>query len=117
MFGKGEFPPVVAFIHAANLWHADMGFIGKHQCVIGNKFKQRGRRFARRAASQIAGIILNAVAHAGRLKHFDIKIGPLLQALGLKQFAVANQLIQALPQLLFNADDSLFNSGFRGHIM
>ncbi|CAI8178536.1 MAG: Uncharacterised protein [Alphaproteobacteria bacterium] len=80
-FGQCRFAPEVTAKHAADLRNGDMAFIRENQCIIGQIFKQCGRRLARFAARQIARIVFNSGARAGRLQHFQIEIGPLFQPL------------------------------------
>ena len=47
MFGQRHLAAEVAFVHAADLRHRDVGFIGKDDGSVGDKLKQGGRRFAR----------------------------------------------------------------------
>ena len=71
-----------------------MAFVDDQQRVLGQIFEQRRRRLARLAARQIAGIILDAGAGAGRLDHLDIELRALLQPLRLQQFALGVKLLQ-----------------------
>ena len=95
VFGQRELAPIVAPVHAADLRHADVAFVGEDDGVVGDEFEQGGGRLARCAAGQIARIVLDPVADAGGLEHFQIEIGALFQPLGLQQFAFADQLVQA----------------------
>ena len=83
MFGQREFTPIVAPVHAADLRHADVAFIGKDDGVVGDEFEQGRGRLARCAACQIARVVLDPVADTGRLEHFQIEIGALFQPLRL----------------------------------
>jgi len=87
VFGQREFAPVVAAIHAADLRDRDVGFIGKDDGIVGDEFKECGRRFTRRAAGQVAGIVLDPVADARGLQHFKIELGALFKALRFQQLA------------------------------
>ena len=62
-------------------------------------------------------VVLDAVADAGRLKHFDVKGGALLQALRLQQLALLGQLLQAHRQFLLDALDRLLQRRARRHIV
>ena len=95
MFGQRELAPVVALVHAADLRDRDVGFVGEDNGIVGDEFEQRGRRLARRAAGQVARIVLDPVADAGRLQHFEIEVGALFQPLRLQQLAFVDQLVQA----------------------
>lgn len=42
VFGQCEFAPVVAFVHAADLRHADVAFVGKDDGIVGDELEQGG---------------------------------------------------------------------------
>ena len=117
MLGQDELAPIVALVHAPDLRHRHVGFIGKNNGMVGDEFKKRGWRLARRAARQIARIILDPGAAARGLEHFQIEIGALLQPLGFEQFALFDQLVQPLLQLDLDALDGLLHGRARGDVM
>ena len=117
VFGQRELAAVVAFVHSADLRHRDMAFIGKDDGVVGDEFKKGGRRFAGGAARQVAGIVLDAVADAGRLQHLQIEVGALFEPLCFQQFAFTHQLIEPAAQLFLDADDRLLHRGLRRHVV
>ena len=86
--GQRELAAIVALVHAADLRHGDVGFIDENDGVVGEIFEQGGRRLARCAACQIARIVLDAGADAGRLHHLQIESGALFQPLGFQQLAL-----------------------------
>ena len=94
VFGQGKLAPVVTAIHAADLRHRDVAFIGKDDGAVGDEFKQGRGRLTRRAAGQITRVVFDAVANPRGFQHFQIEIRPLFQALGLKQFALIDQLCE-----------------------
>ena len=85
VFGERCLPSEVAAIHAAELWDGDVALVHEHQRVVGHVFEQRRRRLAGFPAGQIARIVLDAGASAGRLHHFEIVDGALLEPLRLQQ--------------------------------
>ena len=95
VFGQRHLAPEVTSIHAADLRHGDVALVGEDDGVVGDVFEQRGGRLARGAAGQIAGIVLDPVADARRLKHFEIEVGALFKPLRFKQLAIIHQLFQA----------------------
>ena len=117
VFGQGEFAPIVAFVHRPDLRHADMAFIGKHDGIVWNKLEQGRGRLARRAPGQIARVIFDAVAHACGLKHFQVEICALFQALRFQQLTFAHQLIKPNAQLFFDALNGLVHRWFWRHVM
>ena len=64
--------------------------------VVGDKLKEGRGRFARRAASQIARVVLDPVAGARRLHHLQVEAGALFQPLGFQQFALVDKLGEAI---------------------
>ena len=73
VFGQRRLAPIVAAIHAADLRHGHMALVGEHERVVGQILEQGRRRLAGPAAGQIARIVLDAGARAGRLQHFEIE--------------------------------------------
>ena len=96
IFGQGEFAAIIAFIHGTDLRHRDMAFVGKDQRIVGQIFKQSGRRLARLTAGQPARIILDAGAGTGSLDHLQVEGGALFQALGFQQFALGTVIRKPL---------------------
>ena len=93
--GQRELAPEVAAIHAADLRHADVAFVGKDDGVVGDELEQRRRRLARRTPGQVAAVVLDAVADARGLEHLDVEVRPLFQPLGFQQLALVGQLLQS----------------------
>ena len=73
VFGERRLAAEVAAEHAADLRHGDVALVDEHQRVVGHVFEQRRRRLAGLAAGEIARIVLDAGAAAGRLHHFEIE--------------------------------------------
>ena len=74
-------------IHAAELRDGDVALVDEHQRVVGHIFEQRRRRLARLAAGEVARIVLDAGAGAGRLHHLEVEEGALLEPLRFEQAA------------------------------
>ena len=85
--------------------------------LSGHVFEQRRRRLARLAAGEIARIVLDAGAAAGRLHHFEVEERALLQPLRLQQPAGGVQLVEPPLQLLLDAGDRLQQRRPRRHIV
>ena len=83
VLGEGELAAEVALVHAADLGDGNVGFVGENNGIVGDEFEQRRRRFARRAAGEVAGIVLDPGARACRLQHLKIKGAALFQTLRL----------------------------------
>ena len=87
IFGERRLAAEVAAIHAADLRDGDVALVGEDERVVGQIFEQGRRRLAGLAAGEIARIILDAGAGAGRLQHFEIEQRALLEPLRLEQAA------------------------------
>ena len=97
----------VAFVHGADLRHADVGLVD-HEQRIGRQVIVEGRwRFARGSPRQIARVVLDAVAVAQLHDHFQIETGALLQPLRLYQLVVATQVVEAIFQLRLDVLDGV----------
>ena len=117
VFGQRRLAAEVAAEHGADLRDGDVAFVREHQRVVGHVFEQRRRRLARPAAGEIARIILDAGAGAGRLHHLQIEGGALLQPLRLKQAPRAGQFVEALAQFELDALHGLDQRWPRRHIV
>ncbi len=69
-----------------------VAFVDEHQRIVRQIIEQRGRRFARQPSGKMPRIILDAVAVADLLHHFEIEHGALVQPLRLDQLALLFQL-------------------------
>ena len=85
VLGEGELAAVVAAVHAADLRHADVALVGEDDGVVGDVLEEGRGRLARLPPGQVAGIVLDAVAGAGRLEHLEVEGGALLEPLGLER--------------------------------
>jgi hypothetical protein len=61
--------------------------VDDHQRVVGQVVEQRRRRLARRAARQMARVVLDAVAVADLAHHLEVEHRALVQALRFEQLA------------------------------
>ena len=62
-----------------------MALVGEHDGVVRQIFEQGRRRHAGPAAGEIARVVLDAGAGAGRLHHLDIEARALLEPLRLDE--------------------------------
>ena len=85
VFGERRLAAEVAAIHAADLRDGDVALVDEDQRVVGQVFEQRRRRLARLAAGQVARIVLDAGAGAGRLDHLEVERRALREPLRLEQ--------------------------------
>src|SRR5574341_509155 len=65
----------------------------------------------------MAGVVLDAVAVAHLLDHFEVEHGALLDPLGLNKLVRLAKLLDTLPQFLVNAVDGRLHAGLGDHIM
>ena len=115
--GQDRFAREVAPLHAADLRHRDVALVDDQQRVLREIFEQSRRRLARLAAGQIARVVLDPLAGAGGLDHFQIEGAALLQAFRLQQLTVGGELRQPLAQLLLDRDRRLIERRSRRHVM
>ena len=94
-----------------------MAFVDEHQRIVGHVFEQGRRRLAGLAAGEIARIVLDAGAAAGRLHHFEVVKRALLQPLRFQQPAGGVELVEALAQLELDAGHRLQQRRPRRHIV
>ena len=117
VFGERRLAAEVAAVHAADLRHGDVAFVGEDQRVVGHVFEQRRRRLAGLAAGEIARIVLDAGAGAGRLHHLEVEGGALLQPLRFQQAALVVELVEPQLQLDLDRLDRLLQRRARRHIV
>ena len=115
--GQGRFAAEVAAKHATDLRHRYMAFISENQRIVGQIFKQCGRRLAGLASCQIARIILNSRAASGGFQHFNVEQGALFQTLGFEQPPCRFKLFKPQFQFVLNMQHGLFQCRPRGHVM
>ncbi len=94
-----------------------MALVREHQRVVRHVFEQRRRRLARLAAGEIARVVLDAGAAAGRLHHLEVVDGALLQPLRLQEPPGGVQLIEPPLQFLLDAGDRLQQRRPRRHVV
>ena len=117
MIGQRLLAAVIALVHGAELRDGDMALIGEDERVFGNVFEECGRRLARLATGQIAGIILDAGTGAGGAEHFQVEFGALLQALGFQQLAFLLHPGEAFLELGLDLDHGLVERRARRDIV
>ena len=65
----------------------------------------------------MAGVVFNALAVPNLTEHFQIKTGALLNALGLYQLALLDEVIDPLSQLKLDGFNRRHDLVTRGHVM
>ncbi len=94
-----------------------MRFVDHQQRVGRQVVEQARRRLARRAAGEVARIVLDALAVADLGHHLDVELGALLQPLRLDQLVRAVQLLQPFLELGLDRFDRVQHGAARGHVM
>src|SRR5690606_39969694 len=88
-----------ALEHAADLRNRDVALVDDQERVLRQILEQRRRRHTRRAAGQVARIVLDPGAGAGRHQHLEVEGGPLLEPLRLQQLPLVAPLLPPLAAL------------------
>ena len=96
---QGELAAEVTPEHGPDLGDGLVALVHEEQGVVRDVLEEGGRRLARLAAGQVAGIVLDAGAGAGGLDHLEVEGRPLLQPLGLQQLAIGHQPVEAFLKL------------------
>ena len=117
VFGERRLAPKIAAIHAAELRHGDVALVDEDQRIVGHIFEQGRRRLAGFSPGEIARIVLDAGAGAGRLHHFQIVQRALLEPLRFEQAARGMELVQPLAQFELYAGQRLQQRRPRRHIV
>jgi hypothetical protein len=77
-------------------------FIDEHDRVGRQVVVERRRRLAGLASREVARVVLDALAEAQLVEHFQVEAGALLDALALDQFLVGLEELDALAQLVLD---------------
>ena len=117
MLNKRNFARTVTFVHAANLRHRHMALVDDAEHVLGKVVDQGKRRLARLTSIQMTRVVLDAVAKAHRLEHFEIIIGTLLQALCLEQLVGRLELRHTLFAFFADRFQGRLDLRFLGHVV
>ena len=97
----------IAEPHAVDLRNGGVAFVDEEQEVAREVVEERGRRLAGQAAGEVARVVLDAVAVAHGLDHFEIEAGALMDALGLDHAAFGFELGDPLVELGNDGVDGL----------
>ncbi len=107
----------VPFEHGADLRNGNVGFVDDQQTVPRQIVEQGGRRLPRRAAGEVAAVVLDAGAVAQLLHHLHVELGALADALLLHQLVEGQQLLAAAAQLLLDVLDGPQDGLARGGVV
>ena len=99
----------VAVPHAVELGDGDVGLVDEEEEVAGEVVEEGGWGLAGEAAGEVAGVVLDAVAVADGLDHFEVEAGALVDALGFDEAAFFFELGLPLEEL---GEDGFGGGGF-----
>ena len=107
----------VTFVHAPHLANADVRLIDEHQGIRWQIVNQGWWRLTCLAPGKMSRVIFNPLAETDLIEHFQVKLGALLDTLRLDQFVIANEVIDALLQLLLDRLDGTQHGRPGCHVM
>ena len=93
---------LIAVIHGSNLWNRLMRLVDHDQKIIRKIVNQCTWRLSCFLPGQMPRIVFNSGTKSCLFEHLNIKIGPLLDALGLDQFSLVLEELHLLFHILFN---------------
>ena len=109
MLHQHFFASAVTIIHRAHLGDGYVTLVDQHQEIVRKVIEQGSWLLTRFAVGEIATIVLDPLHEASLLKHFQVVLGALAQALRLKQLAVRLKPLLTLLVLLPNPVNRLLN--------
>ena len=104
---QGALTGHVALIHGTNLRDRHVRLINNQQEIIWEIIQQTVRGATGGTTVNMARVVLNAIAEAHLLHHFQVVSGAHAQTLRLQQLALGFEGLQALAQLILNGGNSL----------
>ena len=72
-----------------------MALVGEDDGVVGDVLEEGRGRLAGLAPGEVARVVLDAGAGAGRLQHLEVELGALLEPLRLEELALGDELVEA----------------------
>ena len=100
VFDQHGFARFVAFIHAADLRDGGVRFVDHEEIIFREKIEQREGLRTGRPAGEMARVVLDAVAEAHLLQHFEIVFRAHFQALRFEEAALRFEQDDAFVQLV-----------------
>ena len=95
----------IPLVHRPDLRNGHVRLVDHHEEVVGEEVEQRVRRLARRAAVEVARVVLDAGAEAELLQHLEVERGAHAQALRLEELVLRLELFQPLVELVLDRAD------------
>ena len=117
VFDKYVFSRLIAKVHTSNLWYRNVGFVYKHQIILGKIIEQCKRRLTGLPSVKVSRIILDALTVANLAHHIYIVHGSLLKPLCLNQLVVFPKLIDFPFKVGLNLVDCFIHILLIGRIM
>ena len=117
MLNQGALTGHITLIHGANLRDRHVRLINNQQEVIREIIQQTVRGAAGGTTINMARVVLNAIAEAHLLHHFQVVGGAHTQTLRLQQLALGLEGLQALAQLILNGGNSLRHALRAGNVV
>ncbi|KAF1858232.1 hypothetical protein Lal_00014732 [Lupinus albus] len=107
----------VAVVHGVQLADHHVRLVHEHQRVLRQVVDQRGRRFARHRAGQVARVVLDAFREADFGQHLEVEARALFEALFFQQLALLAEFFQAVAQLGLDRVDGAQHGRARRHVV
>ena len=107
----------IAFVHATDLGHGDVGFVDDQQEVFWEVVNERRGCRSCVAAVDVAGVILNPRAETYLFDHFQVVFGAHAQTLRFQEFAAIFQILQPHGQFRFDGLHRFFHAFRPGNIV
>ena len=115
VFYQGGFSRTVAPEHGANLRYGHVAFVNDQQEVVCEIVQQAERALARFAPIEVTAVVLDAIAEAYFLDHFQIIQGAFFQSLGFQVFCLFGKKVLLLFEVLLDFPHGLIRGGFARH--
>ena len=107
MLHQGALTRHITLIHGTNLRNRHVRLVNNQQEIIREIIQQTVRGATGGTTVNMARVVLNAIAEAHLLHHFQVVGGAHTQTLRLQQLALRFESLQALAQLILNGGNSL----------
>ena len=108
---------LVALVLPVDLRDRLVRLVEHDEVVVGEVVEQRVGHLPRRAAVEVAGVVLDAGAHPDLAQHLEVVARAHPQALGLEQLVVLLEPRQAVGQLGFDALDGALHGLVGGDVV
>ena len=117
MLHEGALTGHITLIHGTNLRNRHVRLVNNQQEIIREIIQQTVRGATGGTTVNMARVVLNAIAEAHLLHHFQVVGGAHTQTLRLQQLALRFESLQALAQLILNGGNSLRHALRAGNVV